>query len=360
MFDEKIGSIIQRIPELIEHLQTEEATKNALVLPFIQALGYDVFNPLEVVPEYTADVGIKKGEKVDYAILRDGEVIIMIECKKVGTNLGDAETSQLYRYFSTTKARLGILTNGIQYWFYSDLDAQNRMDEKPFLELDLSDPRAAALREVKKLAKNEFDLDKLLDAANELKFTSEFQKILTTQLKEPDDEFVRFLVKKAQPGCLFTATIKERYTPLVVKAFQQLISDKITERLKIALTSETKPKISAEEPKNTSEPEVQEKDGIITTEEELEGFRIVRAITCRVVPLERVTFRDTKSYFGILLDANNRKPICRLWFNTRQKYLGVFDADRNETKIPIDSLPDIYKYTDQIIAGIEHYENPDN
>ncbi len=114
-FDEKIAALIQRLPKLANHLQTEEATKNALVMPFIAALGYDVFNPKEVVPEFTADVGTKKGEKVDYAIMRDGETIILIECKKANGDLSQENMSQLHRYFTVTKARITILTNGIHY-----------------------------------------------------------------------------------------------------------------------------------------------------------------------------------------------------------------------------------------------------
>ncbi len=76
-FIDRIRDLSTRIPKQLEHIQTEEATKNALIMPFISALGYNVFDPTEVVPEFTADVGIKKGEKVDYAIHLDGKPIML-------------------------------------------------------------------------------------------------------------------------------------------------------------------------------------------------------------------------------------------------------------------------------------------
>ncbi|CAG9001739.1 MAG: hypothetical protein CENE_03765 [Candidatus Celerinatantimonas neptuna] len=108
-------------------------------MPFIQrVLGYDVFNPSEVIPEFTADVGLKKGEKVDYALVLDDVVQILIECKKANEELNIKHASQLFRYFSVTNARIAILINGIIYQFYTDLDKTNKMDDKPYLVLDLN------------------------------------------------------------------------------------------------------------------------------------------------------------------------------------------------------------------------------
>lgn len=351
-FDEKITALIQRIPKIIDHLQTEEATKNALVMPFISALGYDVFNPQEVIPEFTADVGTKKGEKVDYAVVRDGEVIFLIECKKTGVDLSQAEMSQLFRYFTVTKARIAILTNGVQYSFFSDLEAPNKMDTKPFLELDLNDPRLPALEEVKKLAKEDFNLEKILSTASELKYNSEIKKILTTQFESPSEEFVRFFFIQGNLGNRFTPAAKEQFTPIVVKAFQQFINEKISDRLRSALQSDPKPIV--EEEKSILE---EGKGDIVITEEELEGFRIIRAIVSKVINPERVVHRKVKAYVGILLDDNNRKPICRVYFNGKQKYLGIFDSSKNEVRIPIDRLADLYKQSDQLISTIQTYEN---
>jgi hypothetical protein len=355
-FEEKIKFLSEKIPTVVNQLQTEEATKTALVMPFISALGYDVFNPCEVIPEYTADLGKKKGEKVDYALMRDDEIVILIECKSVQTDLSEAEFSQLFRYFHTTKARIAILTNGIKYWFFTDLEDTNKMDEKPFLKLDLLTPRTFALAEVKKLVKSEFELEKMLCAANDLKYTSEFKSILLQQIEQPDDDFVRLFFSKSSAPGRFTATAKELYTPLVSKAFSQIINDKVSDRLSRALQSE-KQKNEEEHAKEDQADELEEtKNGVITTEEELEGYRIVRSIASEIIPPERVFFRDHKEYFNVLLDNNRLRPICRLWFNTKQKYVGIFDREKKETREPIEKLSEIYKQKTGILRAIQNYD----
>ena len=354
-FNDRIMAIAERIPQIIDNLETEEATKNALIMPFIQTLGYDIFNPQEVVPEFVADVGTKKGEKVDYAIKQNDDVIILIECKHANSNLNEANTSQLYRYFTTTKARIAILTNGIVYRFYSDLDEPNKMDQKPFLELDMNNIRENLLDEVKKLAKEKFDLDRMLSTANELKYTSEIKKILMIQFENPDENFVKYFFSATNPGARFVSSAKEQFTEYVKKAFQQLISESVNDRLRSALQKEDEKNETEEDESLTSEDE-SKKSGIITTEEELEGFYIVRAILSKKLPPDRIIHRDTKSYFGILLDDNNRKPLCRLHFNTSQKYIGIFDKDKQETKHPINEITDIYGFSDRLIETVDFYE----
>lgn len=350
-FADRLAALAQRAPSLVDHLATEEATKNALVMPFIAALGYDVFNPQEVVPELTADVGVKKGEKVDYAIKQDGEIIILIECKTAGVNLSQANMSQLFRYFTVTNTRIAILTNGVHYRFYSDLEEPNKMDSRPFLELNLLDVREHHVAEVKRLAKGSFDLDRMLDAASELKYLRELHRVLAEQFENPDPELVRLLYLKVNPDGRFVASVREQFSELVPKAFQQFISERVSTRLRSALAQEDaatgrkqeEPAAGAED-----EPEQVADDRIETTAEEIEGFHIVKAIVREVVDPNRIVHRDTKSYMGVLLDDNNRKPICRLRFNWSQNYLGVFDADKNETRHELESLNDIYRFADQL------------
>ncbi|NTU47347.1 restriction endonuclease [Candidatus Roizmanbacteria bacterium] len=357
-FDEKIAALSQRIPKIKEHLQTEEATKNALVMPFIDALGYDIFNPKEVVPEFTADFGSKKGEKVDYAIMKDGEPCILIECKKVGADLSIENISQLYRYFSVTKARISILTNGTQYWFYSDLDEPNKMDEKPFLELDLERLKGVAVSEVKKMAKEDFDLDRMLTTASDLKIVSEIKKMIVVEIENPSEGFVRHFYGMSSQKGKFTAFVKDSYTRLVAKAFQEFVNERIDDRLRSALEREniTSSK-KAEEV--ISEPLPAGSDnGIITTEEELEGYRIVVAICSQKVNPERIVYRDSKSYLAILLDDKNWKWICRLWFNGKQKYIGL-QKDKKEERVPISKVTDIYLHINEILGAIDLLEKPD-
>ena len=348
-FAERLAALAKRAPGLIEHLRTEEATKNALVMPFIAALGYDVFNPREVVPEFHADVGIKKGEKVDYAIKHDDAIVALVECKTAGTNLKEADMSQLLRYFHATGARIAVLTDGVRYRFYSDLDAANKMDARPFLELDLTDLRDEHVREVERLCKGTFDLERMLDAAGELKSLRELRQAIAEQFEDPGEELVRLFYKAVCPGRSFTAGVREPFMGLVKRALQQFVSERVNTRLRHALERETR---APEESQAAHAPPAEEaNDGIETTEEEIEGFHIVKSIARQSVAPDRVVHRDTKSYMGILLDDNNRKPICRLRFNASQKYFGLLDAGKNETRHAIESLDDIYKFADQIREG---------
>jgi len=352
---DRVKEIASRIPKQIEHIQTEEATKNAFIMPFISSLGYDVFNPMEVIPEFTADIGTKKGEKVDYAIKKDDEIIILIECKWSGADLHKDHASQLYRYFSATEARFAILTNGIDYEFYSDIDEPNKMDTKPFFQFNVLQFQDHQINELKKFTKSAFSLEDILTTASTLKYAGAIKKILEEELKNPSESFVRFFASQVYDGRL-TQQVIEQFTTIVKEARSQFVTERINERLKSALSAnESESSIEQEEEIEHKEEGSTSKYGIETTQEEIDGYNVVKAILREVVDVKRVTMRDTKSYCGILLDDNNRKPICRLHFNYSQKYLGVI-AGKNEERIEIESVDDIFKYADRVKAAISEYE----
>lgn len=347
-FMEKLSTLSAKIKQQASAIQTEEATKTAFIMPFIHnILGYDVFDPTEVVPEFICDVGIKKGEKIDYAIFKNGEVQILIECKKIGDSLNLSHASQLFRYFHVTNARISILTNGQVYKFFTDLDSPNKMDEKPFLEFDLLDIDEYVLPELRKLTKSAFDVESIINAAGELKYVSQIKKLISAQFLSPDEDFVRFFASRVYDG-IITQKVRDSFTELTKKATSQFLNDQINERLKSAMSGVQVPASLSETSalSERGEPEASDDNEIKTTLEELEGYHIVKSIVRTVVDATRINQRDTKSYFGILLDDNNRKPICRLHFNRNQKYIGIFDEDKNETRHPIDSLDDIYHHAD--------------
>lgn len=360
---DKLRELSARIPKQLDHIQTEEATKNALVMPFISALGYNVFDPTEVTPELNADVGIKKGEKVDYAILRDGKPTILFECKHHAADLGKIHASQLYRYFSVTTARFGVLTNGIAYWFYTDLEAPNKMDAKPFFEFNMLDIRESAVEELKKFSRSSFDLDNILTTASQLKYTREIKRIIMEQVIEPSEDFVKFVAGQVYNG-RFTQPVKDQFTQLTRQAFKQIMNEQINERLKSALSSEATP-IQPQEPatSSTDTAATESSEGPITTQEELEGYYIVRSILREMIDVKRVTMRDVQSYCGLVLDDTNRKQICRLYFNRAQKYIGLFTfseegekATPKEEKVAIKDIDEIYRYGDRLKATVTRYE----
>lgn len=360
-FIDKIQNFAKRIPAQLEYCETEEASKNALVMPFIAALGYDVFDPTEVVPEFTADIGTKKGEKVDYAIKIDGKPVILFECKGSRADLNKEHASQLYRYFNTVcSARFGVLTNGVEYRFFSDLDAPNRMDEKPFLVFNMLDFQDSHVTELKKFTKSMFNLEEILTNASELKYTNAISKIIALEFEAPSNEFVKFLTSKVYSG-IKTQNVIDQFTELTKKALRRFLNDRINERLQSAIQGidPVPPVPPMEKPESElddgEEPD-DKKPVISTTEEEIEGYFAVKSILRDVINIKRVQMRDTKSYCGILLDDNNRKPICRLYFNRAQLYFGVLDENKEAKRIPINDVDDIYNFAKQIIDTVLRYD----
>lgn len=355
-FIDQLRALASRISNTKDLIQTEEATKNAMVMPFIQALGYNVFDPLEVTPELVADVGTKKGEKVDYAILMGAKPIILFECKKSGADLNINHASQLFRYFHVTEARFGVLTNGLTYRFFTDLEQPNKMDEKPFLEFNLLDFKEQDVEELKKFAKSAFDVDKILTTANELKYTRAIQNLLADWMTNPSEEFVRLVSADLLAGKRFTPAVREQFSQITKRAFKQLIGDRINDRLRVAMTPETVAQPEAAAAADTPEAKSPGSDVTVqTSPEEVEAFHIVRAILRGVVAPKRVFMRDAQSYCAIILDDNNRKPICRLRFNNTAKLAIGLMSDKDEEKVALADLDDIYNHADKIKATVTGY-----
>ncbi|GAA3776352.1 type I restriction endonuclease [Flavobacterium ginsengiterrae] len=345
----QLKSLADKINQLKSKIETEESTKHAFVLPFIHVLGYDAFNPLEVVPEFTADLGLKKGEKVDYAIFQNGEPIIIVECKSWKEKL-TVHNSQLFRYFHVTKTRFALLTNGINYQFFTDLDDQNKMDEKPFLEFDITNLKENTINEIAKFHKANFDVNNIVSNASSLKYIKEIKKLISAELESPSSDFTKLFAGKIYTGRL-TEKVLDEFKDLVQKSVSQFINDKINDRLNAALTKET---IKQQDEEISIV--VEDDNKVNTTEEELDAYRIVLAILRRKLPTSRIVHRDTQSYFGILLDDNNRKPLCRLHLNGNKKYISLFNDNKTESKISISSIDDIYQFEKELLDTILLYE----
>lgn len=353
-FAESMGALSEKAQKLKGNLGTEEATKTALVLPFIRELGYDIFDPLEVVPEFTADVADLKGEKVDYAIMQDGKPIMIIECKCCGACLDEAKHKQLHRYFLTLDSSIGILTDGIRWLFYSSGDDGKRMDAAPFMEFNLEAIDPTLLPELRKLCKGRFDIEKTLQTVNELKFNRQIKLLLAQNLEEPQENFVAYVIRefklRAHPKTV------EQFTGYVKRAFTEFVDEQIDARLKSALAATSKKDTT---PVSEAQPEeaADQDSRIVTTPEEWEGFHIVRAIMSKVVDPARVFMKDQQSYCGVLLDNKNNRPICRMHFNAASvKYIETFDAEKKGTKHKIENSSDIYQFEDALRAVVAYYD----
>ena len=360
-FKDIVLQLSERVAKLKDSLSTEEATKTSLVLPFIQALGYDFFNPHEFVPEYTCDIGTKKGEKIDYAIMKDGKPIILIECKHCKDELSIHE-GQLLRYFHVSQSKFGILTNGVNYRFYTDLDQPNKMDEKPFLDVNMLDIKENQIEELKKFHKSYFNVETVLESASGLKYTSELKSLFAKEFASPSPDFVKYFARQIYDG-MITAKVLEMFTELTKKSLHAFINDRITDRLKSAIeTSEKGNEPKEAEPATVVQqlPEgviyMSEDGKIVTTQEEIEAFFIVRSILRQHISADRIAYRDAQSYFSVFIDNNNRKPVCRFYFNNPENLrISFIDDNKKELQSQISTLDDIYCFSEQLIEAAKKY-----
>ena len=357
--EQAVANLARKVNELKPIIETEEATKTAFIIPFISdVLGYDVTDPREVIPEYTADVGTKKGEKVDFAIKQGDDFRFLIECKKVGTPLDLNHANQLVRYFNVTDTEFAILTNGEVYEFYTQLDRANRMDEKPFLTLDLSNIDARVFQHLEKITKPNFDAQAVMAMAEELKYVSELRKVVAREFKEPSTELVRLFAPQVTSQRM-TAQAIEKFTALTHTAMTQYIRDEVNRRLRSAqdLEDPMVADVPSEEPTVAKESEAPN-DGIVTTEEELEAFGIIKAICCSEVPASDIYIRDAKSYCAILYRDNNRKPITRLLFDRQVPRIVLFSPDGDQENIDIpNGIEEIYRYADKLRERVRALAN---
>ncbi|NJR37756.1 MAG: restriction endonuclease subunit R [Leptolyngbyaceae cyanobacterium CSU_1_4] len=361
-FVEQVKELALKVPGKLPHVQTEAATRSALIDPVIRSLGYDTSDTEEVVPEFGAHLnipGIPKDKRVDYAILREGKPIILIEAKHHKDKLIQG-FDQLFAYAITTGCRIGILTNGLIWRFYADLanPGTGKLDSTPFLELDLQDLKEPLLEELRPLTKSALNIDGMLKAAEELNGVGGILQILNEEFDNPSDDFIKFFYQRLVEGKPFVGNSKTLFTGYAKRAFGQFIRARVNKMLDVSLGNDvliTPPPIEPPLPFSPETPA----PAIVTTAEELEGFYIVKSILRDVVAADRIVARDVASYFGILLDDNNRKPLCRLYFNNPlNKRLGILvrgSDEKTEDKFAIDSLDDIYKYSEQLKAAAAQY-----
>lgn len=358
-FRDTLMQFATRASSMKDVLSTEEATKTALILPFFQSLGYDVFNPLEFVPEYTADVGIKKGEKVDYAIVLNDAPVILIEAKGCGESL-EKHDSQLFRYFGTSPAKFGILTNGFVYKFYSDLDEPNKMDLIPFLTFDILDLNDSIINEIRRFSKEKLDIDAAVNAASELKYSNQIKQLLLQQRTTPDVAFVNYILGEVYTGRR-TQQVVEKFTGLIKRAYNSFLNDLINTTLKSAMQSHDEDEVVSNV-ENVSTDEnadaiSEETARIVTTPEELQLYATVKAILHDVIPPSDISYKDTASYFNILYANNARKWICRLVVSDSRCTLILPGDDRKEERIRFENIDDIYQFSDKLIASAKRFIN---
>lgn len=324
-FADKILDFSTKIEPMLKSITSEEATKTSIVLPFFQLLGYDVFNPLEFIPEYTADTGTKKGEKVNYAIVQNQNPLMIIEVKPANVELNSKHLNQLFRYFTVTKARFGILTNGIVYKFYSDIEEINKMDLIPFLEINLLDIKESGLQELKKFQKENFNTKEILDSASELKYTSLLKTALSEQLQNPSEQFVRALIKNIYAG-IKTQAVIDKFRELLKVAIDEYINELMNDKFKNAITQPSR-----------KEPPHQKPATPDFLKEELETLDFVKDMLHLD---DGVSYKKTSRYAYMHISDSSSKWICRIAVMKDKKLftLHKFDSTDYETEYYFDDV----------------------
>jgi len=334
-------------------ITNEAQTRSYFIEPLLEILGYDTRNPREVIPEFSADYGNKKAAKVDYAILvnkplnpENIDPDILVECKHWDEDLKNHE-DQLERYFNTgkTNAKLGILTNGVQYRFYTDIDKDNNLDPEPFLIFDFENYKDNLIEALEIFRKNDFDEKNMREVALKLKNTEGIKNIIKEQFSNPSEEFIKFIAKQVNAKRLQGERLNE-FRETIITSFSQLIGEKadsILNKLKEGVSSQN------------TENQFKEKPKIVTTSDEIDGLNIIKAIVRKKIPLTDLIEKDTQSYFAISY-KKQYQPICRLHFNNEQKYIGILDSSKKEIRYKINSLDDIYNYESNLLGSIKSYE----
>lgn len=315
-FIEQITQFSERIKRIKDSVCTEEATKTSLILPFFQILGYDVFNPLEFLPEYTADTGIKKGEKVDYAILNNSDPLILIEAKAANIELTPKHMNQLLRYFMVTKARFGILTNGIVYKFFSDLEESNKMDSVPFFEFNFLDLKKDKIEELKQFHKDNFSLKNILNNASDLKYMSMIKESIAKQFLDPSDQLVKALIKNIYPGTK-TQAVLDKFRDMIKKAITEYMNDIISDRINSVISPDIDTSASSSTQTENKE--------LVLSVKEIETMDYIKNMFHTNID---ITYKKTSRYVYMQIGDSSNKWICRVYF---QKNRNIFALRKFET-----------------------------
>ncbi|WP_242220988.1 type I restriction endonuclease [Bacillus cereus group sp. BfR-BA-01380] len=373
-FRNDIKKIANQVLERKEYITNEEMTKQSLIIPFLQKLGYDVFNPLEVRPEYIADFGAKKGEKVDYAVFKNGVPIILIEAKSVTENLLKHD-AQLSRYFNALPdVKVGILTNGVEYKFYTDLTKDNIMDDQPFFTFSMENLNNVDIETIETFTKENFEADGIVKYAEELIYMTNLNSTIKELFKNPSDDFLRFLIKDFS-STRITSNVLDRFRPIVKKAINQTLLEIISEGLtpKETIENEVVEKGVAEVASTTEVIEDNSKKyKIVTIEDELLAFDIVKEILLENNrDISEVKYKDTISYFGIMnrvitkwfvrlfLESDVKSLIVRLDLETTKQLCPDFVVEpapksQGISRIFINEVNDLKKLESLIIACYDH------
>lgn len=348
-FIEKVRNHAKRVMEHKGFASTEEATKTSLILPFLQMLGYDVFNATQVIPEYVADWAEKKGEKVDYTIKVGNKTVMLIECKQVNDPLDVSKENQLANYFHHLQdCNVGVLTNGIVYKFYTDLNAENIMDSEPFFVFDFTSYKEWQIKRLEMFSLE--NITKTDEINNDIIKTRNFvavTRFLKKEMSEPSDELIKLAIKQMPFIKKASEPIIEEFKDHFKKAHlqnQQDYFDAQISRLKEAQQAEQEQKPVDSAPA---------KPTFITSIEELQALAVIKSMLWNIVPAEKICLRDAENHCDISYATTGWPRIVRLYFNDPNMLQITFPTHPDYIKlgkIDIKTVEKLNEHSEKIIS----------
>lgn len=360
-FIDDIMTLKEKIEKECETVKTEQATKTAFVMPFLQILGYDVFNPSEVIPEHVADWAEKKGEKVDYAIKVDGITLMLIECKTLDDSLDARRTNQLANYFNhITEVNIGVLTNGVLYKFYTDLKETNIMDVDPFLTFDFRDTNEELISKLMMFTKERIVGTEGRAEIERLRNYSSAIQVIRKEFTNPSAEFAKFVIHQIPGIRAFEETVKEYQLHLKKiieyqnRAYFKEQLDKLSGQNE--LTTETDDKdvpisdVSDAIPNIGSDIEFNNPFGVL---EEIQGLSVVKSILYNTIPSSKLSLKDWKGHCNVIYDGKSKSIVVRLYFNKADKDLLYIEIPNRDDlgKIRIPNVESMNDHKDIIIES---------
>lgn len=329
--EKNLQELSSRASVIKNHITNEEGTKTSLILPLFKILGYDIENPQKMIPEYTVE-----NDRVDYSIMQDNAPLLFIEAKSVKEDL-NKHKEQAKKYFNNSDTKIICLTNGLTYNFYSDINKDNIMDDEPFLSFDIEKITDFEIRYLKNLSIDNFTMENYSDVVYQIKAT----EFIRHQLENPSDEFIRFVANNIS-NKKKTKKFLEKVKKLIFGSVKDVLS--VISNGKIVISQiNTSAKIKSNNPQ------------IITTEEELEGYKIIVSILSEIYSVTNLNYKDTQKYFAIIANKKPGNWIARLYLGVKKKSIMLPDGNNGYKRYQLNDINDLYKYKDELLDSASKY-----
>ncbi|MBD2785408.1 type I restriction enzyme HsdR N-terminal domain-containing protein [Xenorhabdus sp. DI] len=374
-FKQKLKHHVEHVKNVGEHCSTEETTKQALILPFLDILGFSPYDPQKVKAEYGADFpGVKANERVDYALFCQGVPVMFIEAKGYKEKI-ENHCPQLSRYFnSTPEVTISAITNGQEWRFFTDLKQKNVMDPSPFLRIRMDEISDADASQLYRFRHDKFKPEALRTLAEESVYLSAFTKTISSSLRDVDSEFVRYVASRSHVERQLNQRFIESITPLVKQAVEKSVSAMVVSGLSSKhlpideIPNDKELSVENSEPDMIIDPD---NPNIITTKNELTLFEKVKSVIGEEVDLQ---YKDTESYFGILYQGKSNRWMIRYFDKKNNPYIQIpieltdillneinrAGLSANNSRIFVEAPEDILRITGIIFDALEFVKNDDN